>query len=203
VINDEQEWQELCDAMLAMGQNLQLALEMSRTDRRKNLVIILYSHLLSLFQGVVEGRCASDRETLRKQVTELLDATFATVAAIQHRGLVDDFYTRNDRQRIFRRKRTQSLPRNVAGRIRLLSGAYFAQVAELSEYYASLHQLIESAAADGGPPSAERLMVPAGESLLLGTRQVTDFFGIRDLEKEYYKCWHSFLGLSSPAPDPS
>ena len=197
-MKNKQEWQELCDAMLAMGQNLQLSLEMSRTDRRKNLVIILYSHLLNLFQQVVDKRCGGDMDTLRGLVRDLLDSTFATVAAVHSRGLVDDFYTRNDRQRIFRRKIHQSLPRNVAGRIRLLSGNYFAQIAELSEYYDALHHLIEGTSLQGAEAEPSDLMIPAGESLLLGTRQVTDFFSIRDLEKEYYKCWQSFLTLSDP-----
>jgi hypothetical protein len=195
-MHKQQEWQEVCGAMLAMGQELQLSLEMSRTDRRKNLVIILYSHLLSLFQQIAEKHCGSDLEPLRNLARELLDTTFAAVAAIYQRGVVDDFYTRDDRQRIFRRKFQQSLPRNVTKRIRLLSGSYFAEVAGLPEYYDNLRRLIDSVPAEGDDKNPLDLMIPAAESLLLGTRQTTDFFAIRDLEKEYYKCWRTFVHLS-------
>ncbi len=195
-MNDQQEWRELCDSMLAMGQNLQLGLDMSRTDRRKNLVVILYSHLLGLFQQAVEHRRGGDIEALRNLTRELLDATFATVAAVHSRGLVDDFYTRDDRQRIFRRKIHQSLPRNVAKRIRLLSGSYFAEITGLQDYYPGLRRRIDQVPVQKDQQDTTYLMIPAGESLLLGTRQVTDFFKIGDLEKEYYKCWHSFLHLS-------
>jgi len=192
----EREWQDLCDSMLAMGQNLQLTLEMSRTDKRKNLVIILYSHLLNLFQQVVEKRLHESPEVLQTQVRELLDAAFATVAAVHHRTLVDDFYTANDRQRIFRRKIHQSLPRNVAGRIQLLSGSYFAEVADLSDYYSGLRERVDQMPSADKQTEIDRLMIPATESLLLGTRQVADFFDLHDLEKEYYKCWQGFLGMS-------
>ena len=39
------------------------------------------------------------------------------------------------------------------------------------------------------------MMALACESLLLSTRYVLDFFGIKDLDKEFYEQWHNYADL--------
>ncbi len=182
---------ELCASMNALGQQLQLSLEMSRTDKQKNLVIILYTHDLSLFQNMLvctDTKRAPDARTL---VMQLLDASFATAAACGHRRLIDHFYEAGNKQRIFHLRAYQSLPRDVGGKISKLSGFYFADIAGLTDYYAKLYGLVNV----GTSPVTQchRLSIVSCECLFLVIRSVVDFFRIRDLDKEYYQNWQQFL----------
>ncbi len=190
---------ELCSGINALGQQLQLGLQMSRTDRQKNLVIILFSHTLDVFQDMLA--CMEDKpvDNIRNQVVSLLDASVATSAACRKRQLVDDFYESGNRQRIYHRKAYQSLPRNVSAKISMLSGRYFAEMGGLIDYYSELRR--QTGIEQVHLPECSQLSVVSCECMFLAIRSVSDFFRIRDLEKEYYLYWDQYMQIVRKAPE--
>ncbi len=185
---------ELCSGMNALGQQLQLNLNMSRTDKQKNLVIILYSHSLTLFQEQLT--CVNDARLpeFQRLLLQLLEASVATAAACGQRQLIDDFYEVGDRQRIYHLKAYQSLPRDVGGKISKLSGRYFAKIAGLSDYYDELRRHVDM---DAVPvPECHQLSIVSCECMFLVMKSVTDFFRLEELDREYYLYWQQFLQLA-------
>ena len=193
-----------------MGQHVQLSLELSKRDRRKNLLIILYSHILTLFQSILQDMEEKRLDQACARLPDMIDSSFAAAAVVKDPLVVDCFFDEDDVQQIYRRRAYQTLPRDISGKIRYLSGQHFARRAGMSEYFAAIHRIVwgsEEAVRDdpegylrgeaGGAAESIRLhpLIPACESMFLATRQVADFFRIRDVDKEYYEYWRDFSNL--------
>ncbi len=194
IIQPKVKLDELCSGMNALGQQLQLSLNMSRSDKRKNLVIILYSHSLALFQNQLTCADGARLPEFQQLLLQLLEASVATAAACHQRRLVDDFYEAGDKQRIYHRKAYQSLPRDVGGKISKLTGRYFAKIAGLSDYYDELRRHVDMGAIP--VPECRQLSLVSCECMFLVIKSVTDFFRLEGLDKEYYLCWQQFLRLT-------
>ncbi len=197
---------ELYSELIAVGQQLQLNLEMSRTSRRKNLVVILYSHVLSLFLRAIQETEDGHLAEASSAIYELVDAAFATVAAIRDPGVTQLFYQGDVLQRIYHRNATQALPRDISGRIRAISGLALAERAGMTQYFKSMGRVLRRNAVCAGrlpgepAPAADDaprgLLVPACEGMLLAARQVADYFGIHELDKEFYEPWTRYSALA-------
>jgi hypothetical protein len=116
---DYREWFHLSESISALGQKLMLSLNPPIDDNQKLLVSILFTRIVSHFQGVVllieRGMVAEARSLLRG----MLDATFAEVALSKNEDMVkafidDDFY-----QRLKCLNSFMALPRNIKKRHRV------------------------------------------------------------------------------------
>ena len=132
----------LGDGMNAMGQHVQLSLELSKRDRRKNLLIILYSHILSLFQSVLQDVDKKRLDDACARLPDIIDSAFATAAVVKDPLVVGCFFDKDDVQQIYRRKAYQTLPRDISGRIRYLSGQHLAQQAGMSDYFTAIYRIV-------------------------------------------------------------
>ena len=183
---------DLCVGLNALGQQLQLNLEMSRRDNRRNLVIILFSHVLDLYQRALGSAERGQIAETRALLTEIIDAAFATAAVISKPDIAFDFFDTDDVQRIFHRKTRQALPRNVRDRIKTLSAPALSAQAGLAEYYKAVDQIAVRARSRD---DLDALMIPACESLFLAARQVADFFAVHELDAEFREYMESYSAL--------
>jgi len=208
MINKNIQLSQLGEGLNAMGQQMQLSLEISKRDRRKNLAIILYSYVLSLFQSIL--REVDDRHIANAyaKLPDIIDSAFATAAVVGNPATAECFFDDGDLQQVYHLNRVQSIPRDISGRIRELTGLYFARQIGLGDYFSAFHHILwraEHRVREGHPtyqPTMNTVelnpLVPACESMFLATRHIVDFFDVRDLDKEYYEYWHKFTDLVSP-----
>jgi hypothetical protein len=205
MIDKNEQLSRLGEGLNAMGQQMQLSLEMSKRDRRKNLAIILYSRVLSLFQSILHGVDSGQFAEAYAILPDIIDSAFATAAVVNSEAAAECFFEGNTLQQIYRHKRCQDIPREVGGKIRDLSGHYFARQVGMAEYCSAFHHLLWRAnktTQEGRPEYLTAAgtielnpLLPACETMFLATRQVADFFGIGDLDKEYYEYWRGFSKL--------
>ncbi len=185
---------ELCAGLNALGQQLQLALEMSKHDKRKNLIIILYSHVLDLYQKTMESVEDGRLFEAKANLPAIIDGAFAAAAVIHHPAVAADFYDKQDVQRIFRSKSNLALPRDVRGKIRSITGLKLSARAGLAEYYRQLERIAERAQTS---EDVEAVLIAACEGMLMAARQVADFFAVRELDKEFYEYWSNYSKIVS------
>ena len=115
---ENKEWFELSDGLNIFSQKLMLALAPSKDDEPKLLTTLLFSRVLSHFQGTLllteRGMIAEARSLLRG----MLDATFALVALCKHPDLIKDFVNDDVYQRLKLVNCCKSLPKKTKRTIR-------------------------------------------------------------------------------------
>ncbi len=164
---EHSEWFALAEKVNAICQRLMLALEPPIDDEQKVLVALLFSRVLSHFQGVVllieRGMVAEARSLLRG----MLDATFAQVALSKHAELVKEFVDDDMSQRLKHVNCIRALPKELKKhhgfsekeltkladelkceidkrQIKPLRSEYLAQKAEMLTHYNTLFVMLSS-----------------------------------------------------------
>jgi hypothetical protein len=187
---------------------------MSNRSNQKNLLIILYGRILSLFQEVANfarrGRLSATRQLLR----DLIDTLAAIAAVAKDPSLASHFIKQDDVPQLFRGKKHRPLPRDLDGVIAALTGRRLAKRAGMLEYYDALMKSLIAPSylylAEPGPvvvvpweTLAEPTLLglpdvlnPACESLFLASRIVADSFGIQGLDRQYYELFATYSTLA-------
>jgi len=164
---DYREWFALSESISSLGQKLMLLVKPPVDDGQKVLVTMLFSRILSHFQGIVllteRGMVAEARSLLRG----MLDATFAEIALSKHKNLVEAFVNDDFYQRIKCLNSFMALPKKIKKKHRIgnaklkelaediqkeidkkqikpLTTEFLAQKAEMLGHYNTLFVLLSS-----------------------------------------------------------
>lgn len=157
----------LCTRINKLGQKLLLSLEPEKSDGQKILAAVLFSRVISHFQGIYilteRGMVAEARSLLRG----MLDATFATVALAKNEDLVPEFVNDDLWQRLKCLNSFGNLPKQIKKRHRMgnnklkklaeaiqkeideknikpLKSEYLAQKADMLGHYNTLFVILSS-----------------------------------------------------------
>jgi hypothetical protein len=161
------DWFSLSENVSSISQKFLLSLKPPSDDGQKVISTILFSRILSHFQGIVllteRGMATEARSLLRG----MLDATFACVALSKHKSLVEEFVNDDLWQRLKSINNFRALPKAIKKKHRIgnaklkklaedlqqeidekqikpLTTEYLAQKAEMLSHYNTLFVLLSS-----------------------------------------------------------